>query len=224
MNDVNVDVDMDMNIIELVPINEPRLYQRPERADAAANRALILETAERLFAERGVGEVNMADIAEAAGVGKGTLYRRFANKAELCLALLDTQLQEFQETMLARMRVQTAEQVSYREQLGQFIDSLVYFTEIHSPLLCEVQRSDLATDGPNVNRPHYWLYMTIRGLLQRAVQAEELPEQLDIDYVAEAILSPLRSEVFAFQRQTRGFSLERISAGLRSIVASLRCA
>lgn len=210
-----------MDIIELVPIHEPRLFQRQERADAAANRALILETAERLFAEHGVAAVNMADIAEEAGVGKGTLYRRFANKAELCMALLDTQLQEFQETMLARMRAQTAEGVSYREQLDQFIDSLVYFTEIHAPLLCEVQRSDLAAEGPNLNRPHYWLHMTIRGLLQKAVQARELPTHLDVDYLAEAILSPLRTEVFAFQRVTRGFSLERISAGLRSLVGGL---
>lgn len=217
MNQINNGMD----VIELVPIHQPRLFPRTERADAAANRALILETAERLFAEHGVGAVNMADIAEAAEVGKGTLYRRFANKAELCMALLDTQLQEFQETMLARMRVQTAERVSYRDQLDQFIDSLVYFTEIHSPLLCEVQRSDLATEGPNLNRPHYWLYMTVRGLLQGAVQAGELSAHLDLDYVAEAILSPLRAEVFGFQRQVRGFSLERISAGLRSIVAGL---
>jgi AcrR family transcriptional regulator len=209
------------DFIKLIPINEPGLVPRTERSDAAANRVLILATAERLFAERGVTAVHMADVAEAAGVGKGTLYRRFANKAELCLSLLNTQLQEFQDTMLARMRVQTAEGVSYREQLDQFLDSLVYFTEIHSPLLCEVQRGEMAPEEWNFSRPHYWLHMTISGLLRKAIQAGELPPHLDADYLADALLSPLRVEVFGFQRLLRGFSLERISAGLRSLAAGL---
>src|SRR3712207_9477395 len=51
-----------------------------ERADAARNRLRVLAAAERLFAERGVGGVTMDDVAAAAGVGKGTLYRRFSVK------------------------------------------------------------------------------------------------------------------------------------------------
>jgi AcrR family transcriptional regulator len=51
-----------------------------ERADAARNRLRVLDAAERLFADRGVAGVTMDDIAAAAGVGKGTLYRRFTDK------------------------------------------------------------------------------------------------------------------------------------------------
>ncbi|MFD0890242.1 helix-turn-helix domain-containing protein, partial [Streptosporangium algeriense] len=43
-----------------------------ERADAARNRARILEAAERLFAAKGAPNVTMEDIARAAGVGRGT--------------------------------------------------------------------------------------------------------------------------------------------------------
>jgi AcrR family transcriptional regulator len=61
--------------------------ERPLRADAARNRELILATARRVFAERGIG-VTLNDIAHEAGVGVGTVYRRFADKDSLIEALL----------------------------------------------------------------------------------------------------------------------------------------
>ncbi|MBA3798066.1 MAG: TetR/AcrR family transcriptional regulator [Geodermatophilaceae bacterium] len=71
-----------------------------ERADAARNRVRVLAAAERLFAERGVPGVTMDDVAAAAGVGKGTLYRRFGDKGGLAMALLDEQERELQQQML----------------------------------------------------------------------------------------------------------------------------
>lgn len=54
---------------------DPRV-PAPERGDAARNRALLLDAARRLVAERGADAVTMDDVAAAAGVGKGTLFRR----------------------------------------------------------------------------------------------------------------------------------------------------
>src|SRR3712207_4184359 len=71
-----------------------------ERADAARNRLRILAAAERLFAARGVAGVTMDDVAAAAGVGKGTLYRRFVDKGGLAVALLDQRERELQQAIL----------------------------------------------------------------------------------------------------------------------------
>lgn len=68
-----------------------------ERADAARNRARLLEAAARLVAERGAEHVTMHEVAEAAGVGKGTLFRRFGDRDGLLLALLGEAEAEFQE-------------------------------------------------------------------------------------------------------------------------------
>ena len=55
-----------------------------ERRDAARNREAILAAAEDLFVAKGVTCVTMEEISRSAGVGKGTLYRRFPNKGLLC--------------------------------------------------------------------------------------------------------------------------------------------
>jgi AcrR family transcriptional regulator len=72
-----------------------------ERADAARNRAAVLDAAVRLFTEHGVDAVSMDQIATAAGVGKGTLFRRFGDKAGLAVALLDARERELQEAILS---------------------------------------------------------------------------------------------------------------------------
>jgi AcrR family transcriptional regulator len=60
-----------------------------ERGDAARNRILLLEAARRLIAQHGAETMTMDDVAAAAGVGKGTLFRRFGSRAGLMIVLLD---------------------------------------------------------------------------------------------------------------------------------------
>ncbi len=66
------------------------------RADARENRAKILEAAQALFAQRGA-LVPIDDIAHRAGVGPGTLYRHFPNKAALFRAIVLERLQRLIE-------------------------------------------------------------------------------------------------------------------------------
>ena len=61
------------------------------------NREAILCAARRLVAEEGPGSITMDRLAEAAGVGKGTLFRRFGDRASLFHALLDESERRLQE-------------------------------------------------------------------------------------------------------------------------------
>jgi AcrR family transcriptional regulator len=81
--------------LELLRTPPPR-----ERADAARNRGAVLEAAARLFAEHGVAAVSMDQVAAAAGVGKGTVFRRFGDKSGLASALLDARERALQEAIL----------------------------------------------------------------------------------------------------------------------------
>ncbi|MEV5884244.1 helix-turn-helix domain-containing protein [Streptomyces sp. NPDC052020] len=70
------------------------------RADAARNRARLLEAAARLVAEHGAAGVTMEAVAAAASVGKGTVFRRFGDRTGLLLALLDHSEKKFQAALL----------------------------------------------------------------------------------------------------------------------------
>lgn len=76
----------------------------PLRADAQRNRRLILETADRLLAERGA-TITLNEIAHAAGVGVATVYRRFPDLAALFNALFIERFTTFQEYAEAAARI-----------------------------------------------------------------------------------------------------------------------
>ena len=68
--------------------------EQPRRKDAARNRLLLLETARRVFAERGLG-VTLHSIAAEAGVGVGTIYRHFPDKKLLIDAVSEAQVDDY---------------------------------------------------------------------------------------------------------------------------------
>lgn len=192
-----------------------------ERSDAVANRRRILAATRQLFAERGPADVNMSDIVKAAEVGRGTLYRHFPNKGELCLAVMDEEIAEFQNDVLDRLRQMAAENASALDQLDDFLDRLVSFTEMYTPLLREAQRQGLHYFEKKEGTPQYWQQATVLGLLRTALAHGEIPAQTDCEYLADAILAPLNPQLFHYQRTTQAFSPERISAGLRAFVRRL---
>lgn len=71
----------------------------PERADATRNRIAILRAARDLLSES-PGEVSMQDVARRAGVGVGTVYRRFGDRRGLLLGVLDEGERGFQRKFL----------------------------------------------------------------------------------------------------------------------------
>ena len=80
-----------------LPLADDRIS---ERGDAARNRTRLLDAAALLVAERGVDAVTMDAVAARAGVGKGTVFRRFGSRSGLVRALLDHSEREFQHGFL----------------------------------------------------------------------------------------------------------------------------
>ena len=84
-------------------MSQPVAWGRPpaERADAARNRRHLLATAREILAEQGSGQLTMDGLAERAGLGKGTVFRRFGTRAGIFQALLDDEERDFQQAVLS---------------------------------------------------------------------------------------------------------------------------
>ena len=84
-------------------MSQPVIWGRPpaERADAARNRVHLLAAARQLIVEQGAARLTMDGLAERAGLGKGTVFRRFGTRAGIFQALLDDDEREFQQRVLS---------------------------------------------------------------------------------------------------------------------------
>ncbi|HEY4017979.1 MAG TPA: helix-turn-helix domain-containing protein [Pseudonocardiaceae bacterium] len=72
-----------------------------ERADAARNRLHLVATARQILSEDGPDRLTMDGLAERAGLGKGTVFRRFGSRAGIFEALLDDYERAFQQQVLS---------------------------------------------------------------------------------------------------------------------------
>ena len=169
----------------LLPL-APALPEAPrERADAARNRRRVLDAAAALFAERGVGAVSMDEVAAAAGVGKGTVFRRFGDKSGLAVALLDERERELQEGVLSGPPP-LGPGAPPRERLRAFLDAYLDYCLGHLEL---VRLSETATPGARyrIGSYRFW-HRHVQVLLSEA----GVP---DAGALAHALLAPLAADL-----------------------------
>lgn len=99
--------------------------ETPLRADAQLNKERILAAAEEAFMERGAG-VSLDDVAKRAGVGIGTLYRRFPRREDLLAATYSARFLAFAEMSRAR-----AVNLDPSSALRAYLEELVQYTNVY---------------------------------------------------------------------------------------------
>jgi AcrR family transcriptional regulator len=186
--------------------------QPTERADAARNRQRILEAAARLFAERGANCTSMDDIAAEAGVGKGTIFRRFGDRSTLALALLNESEQALQEGFL-RGPAPLGPGAPPRKRLIAFGEAMLDNLELNGDVLLDAEVSGGGSYMRSAPRAVHWLH--VRTLVREARPG------CDPDFLADVLLGPLTPHVFAHQRGPREMSLEQLKAGYADLVTRL---
>lgn len=179
-----------------------------ERADAHRNRERILCAAARLIECSGVDCVSLDRIAAEAGVGKGTLFRRFGDRPGLLRALLSERGAAFQERLI-RGTPPLGPGAPAVERLLAFGPAYLAFIEENGELMVGAEAGSRGG-----NAPHVFMHTHLRHLLREAAPG------LDADYVADVLLATLRADLVLHQRRERGIPLERLAEGWCGIASA----
>jgi AcrR family transcriptional regulator len=190
----------------------PLASQACERADAARNRKKILDAARRLVVEHGMDRVSMDMVAGAAGVGKGTIFRRFGDRAGLAHALLDEHERQFQESFI-RGEPPLGPGAPPAERLRAFGHAMIEQLEEYGDLVLAAESGSpcarFRAPSFRAHRAHVTTLLT------------ELDPRLDADYHADSLLAVLAADQYRHLRREREMPIERIREGWDSVVAAV---
>ena len=172
-----------------------------ERSDAARNRTALLEAAERLIATCGIDALTMDAVAAAAGVGKGTVFRRFQSREGLMGALLNHSETEWQTSVMSGPPPLGPDAPPW-ERLLAFGRSRLETTLRHA---------DLIRNAGRMSTRSYAAYsfsaMHVRYLLS------ELGVTGDLPLLATALMAPLEAPILDQQVRIEGLAIDRVHAG-----------
>jgi AcrR family transcriptional regulator len=183
-----------------------------ERADAARNRQRILCAAERMFALQGVRSTSMDAIAAEAGVGKGTLFRRFGDRASLALAVLDRTERALQEGFL-RGPPPLGPGAPPRQRLTAFGSAMLDRLEAHHELLLDAEVA--SAGGWMRSQPYAVHWLHVHTLVEQARPTG------DLDYLTDVLVGALSAQAFAHQRHVQQMELERLKVGYADLVSRM---
>lgn len=177
-----------------------------ERADAARNRRKIVQAAAKLVAAKGIDGLALDEVAAEAGVGIGTVYRRFPDKGALAQALLDENEREFQEAFISGPPP-LGPGAPAGQRLSAFLEAYVDRLETHGELLMvaetETPMARFVTGAYRLHHSHLVALLT------------EVAPDTDAHFRADALLAPLAAAQYVYQRQS--MTPEQIKAGLRDL-------
>lgn len=176
-----------------------------ERRDAARNRTALLEAAERLIATCGIDALTMDAVAAAAGVGKGTVFRRFQSREGLMGALLNHSETEWQAAVM-----------SGPPPLGPGAPPWERLMEFgRSRLDLTLKHTDLIRNAGQMSTRSYAAYsfsaMHVRYLLT------ELGVTGDVPLLAVALMAPMEAPILDQQVRIEGLDFHRVHAAWRDL-------
>jgi AcrR family transcriptional regulator len=191
-----------------VPTALPIAGQPAERSDAAANRERILCAARRVLAEQGAEGLSMNAVAAAAGVGKGTIFRRFGDRDGLTTALLDAHTIELQNAFLFGPPP-LGPGAPPCQRLEAFMRALVQFQDTHLETVLAAERSTAGAGG----MVHGTFVLHVRHLIA------QIDPRLDAQVVAGLLVSAVDPRNLQRLIRVEGADAERVAD---AVVALLR--
>ncbi|MGW0133561.1 TetR/AcrR family transcriptional regulator [Streptomyces sp. NPDC003299] len=187
--------------------------RQSSRKDAVRSREAVLAAADTLFSRRESPEdVTMADVAAAAGVGKGTLFRAFGDRAGLLRALYEARFEPL------RQAVETGPPplgpaTPPRDRVPALLDAVLCFK-------LDNRRLALALEEGGSSSPYRAEHYERWHSLLRAV-LEQIPGMTDSDFTAHALLAATRADLIEHLAEQQGISREDMRTQLANFVTKV---
>jgi AcrR family transcriptional regulator len=193
---------------------------RPERADAARNRRAILAATEELLATHRPQDISMEQVAAAAGVGKGTVFHRFGNRAGLMHALMVERAQALEGAVTAGPPP-LGPGAQDRDRLLAFLDAIIEVVGRNKSLLAELAYSAVPDPPPDKaaarHRDDHPVYRFWHGHISTLIAA--LRPEADAEMTAHLLLGSLHSEPILAQLAAEGPA--RLTAAMRALALAV---
>ncbi|MGG7575764.1 TetR/AcrR family transcriptional regulator [Streptomyces sirii] len=189
------------------------MTERRPRKDAARNRAAVLAAADTLFARcQSPEEVTMADIAAAAGVGKGTLFRAFGDRTGLIRALCEARLEPIR-TAVEEGPPPLGPAAAPLQRVPALLDAVLCFKLDNRHLALALEQT--GSDSP-YRTAHYERWHTLlRDLL------EQIPGSIDSDFTAHALLAATRADLVEYLTGEKRMPREEMRGQLAAFTAGV---
>ncbi|MWC31189.1 TetR/AcrR family transcriptional regulator [Paenibacillus sp. MMS18-CY102] len=188
----------------------------PKRKDAQQLTELILDTARELFTEHGVDAVSMHQIAKTAGVGQATLYRRYTQKADLCLELMDDHFNRFKNDVVLLLEQLEQSEESTHTRLKALVRRLVQFSNDESALLHAIHATITPLNCIENEKksffqypPYVFLHGTLSTLLKEALDSGQTVP-FDPAFNAHILITALAPHTLQHLHQEYGYTTDQI--------------
>jgi TetR/AcrR family transcriptional repressor of mexAB-oprM operon len=192
------------------------LWTSKRGIEADEHRRVILQKAQSLFVEQGVDNVSMHQIAKSAGVGQGTLYRRYAHKGEL----VSDVMQESSSRICDEIKLYMAGSVDkpIRERMEQVFQFWLDFVDMKSQWLEAIQAPTCEGRRSIINRSS--LYQSMHSAISELLSEIALKENGSLQnprFTADVIMASLAPDTYLFLRRDRGYTPAEIKLNLLNV-------
>lgn len=190
--------------------------ERSERVDAARNRAKILATAEQLVASKGVHALSLNEVAAAAEVGVGTVYRRFGDQSGLVEALMDERETQLQKGM-TEGEPPLGPGAPPLERARGFVHAYIDLLDSYAPLMA-VAEMHMPAARRYRTEPYQVHHQHLTELIEQA------RPDTNASLLAHSVLAALAPGMFTYLRQEEERSIEQLKAGMDFLINGLSSA
>ncbi|PYC88302.1 TetR family transcriptional regulator [Streptomyces tateyamensis] len=189
------------------------MTERRPRKDAARNREAVLTAADALFVHcESPEDVTMADVAAAAGVGKGTLFRAFGDRAGLLRALYEARLEPIRQAVeIGPPPLGPA--TPARDRVPALLDAVLCFK-------LDNRRLALALEESGSSSPYRAEHYERWHSLLRTV-LEQVPGLADSGFTAHALLAATRADLVEHLAGAERIPRERLRSQLADFVTGV---